>query len=83
MISFDDRRGRNAGLTIKRGAKAPEAAGAIHSDFEKKFIRAEVIGWEKLLEAGSWNGAKQKGWLRLEGKDYVVNDGDVMVIRHG
>ncbi len=69
--------------TIKRGAKAPEAAGAIHSDFEKKFIRAEVIGWEKLLEAGSWNGAKQKGWLRLEGKDYVVNDGDVMVIRHG
>lgn len=69
--------------TIHRGAKAPEAAGAIHTDFEKKFIRAEVINWQKLLEAGSWNGAKQKGWLRLEGKEYVVADGDVMVIRHG
>jgi ribosome-binding ATPase YchF (GTP1/OBG family) len=69
--------------TIPRGAKAPQAAGAIHSDFEKKFIRAEVINWQKLLEAGSWNGAKQKGWLRLEGKEYVVADGDVMVIRHG
>lgn len=69
--------------TIHRGAKAPEAAGAIHTDFEKKFIRAEVINWQKLLEAGSWNGAKQKGWLRLEGKDYIVHDGDVMVIRHG
>ena len=69
--------------TIPRGAKASQAAGAIHSDFEKKFIRAEVINWQKLLEAGSWNGAKQKGWLRLEGKDYVVADGDVMVIRHG
>jgi hypothetical protein len=69
--------------TIARGAKAPEAAGAIHSDFEKKFIRAEVIGWQKLLEAGFWSAAKQKGWLRLEGKDYVVQDGDVMEIRHG
>jgi ribosome-binding ATPase YchF (GTP1/OBG family) len=69
--------------TIKRGAKAPEAAGAIHTDFEKKFIRAEVIFWEKLVQAGGWNQAKQKGWLRLEGKDYVVQDGDVMVIRHG
>ncbi len=69
--------------TIKNGAKAPEAAGVIHSDFEKKFIRAEIIGWEKLLESGSWNGAKQKGQLRLEGKDYVVQDGDVTVIRHG
>lgn len=69
--------------TIKKGAKAPQAAGEIHSDFEKKFIRAEVINWQKLLETGSWNNAKQKGWLRLEGKDYVVLDGDVMVIRHG
>lgn len=69
--------------TIKRGAKAPEAAGAIHTDFEKKFIRAEVIEWKKLLEAGGWTQAKQKGWLRLEGKDYLVQDGDVMVIRHG
>ncbi len=69
--------------TIKRGAKAPEAAGAIHTDFEKKFIRAEVIAWDKLLEAGSWPIAKQKGWMRLEGKEYTVLDGDVMEIRHG
>ncbi|MFA5052617.1 MAG: redox-regulated ATPase YchF [Parcubacteria group bacterium] len=69
--------------TIKKGAKAPEAAGTIHTDFQDKFIRAEVISTEKLLEAGSWNQAKQKGWLRVEGKDYVVEDGDVMVIRHG
>ena len=69
--------------TIRNGAKAPEAAGAIHSDFEKKFIRAEVIGWEKLLEATSWSKAKQKGTLRLEGKEYVAQDGDVMEIRHG
>lgn len=69
--------------TIRRGAKAPEAAGAIHSDFEKKFIRAEVIGWDKLLEAGGWSKAKQKGWLRLEGKEYEVQNGDVLVVRHG
>ena len=69
--------------TIIKGSKAPQAAGAIHTDFEKKFIRAEVIGTDKLLEAGSWAAAKQKGWLRLEGKEYVVADGDVMVIRHG
>ena len=69
--------------TIRDGAKAPEAAGAIHSDFEKKFIRAEVINWQKLLEAGSWPKAKQKGTLRLEGKEYIAQDGDVMEIRHG
>ena len=69
--------------TIINGSKAPQAAGEIHSDFEKKFIRAEIINWEKLLEAGSWNQAKQKGWLRLEGKDYIVQNGDVMIIRHG
>lgn len=69
--------------TIKKGSKAPQAAGAIHTDFEKNFIRAEVINWQKLLEAGSWATARQKGALRLEGKDYMVADGDVMVIRHG
>ena len=69
--------------TITRGDKAPQAAGVIHTDFEKKFIRAEVIGWQKLLEAGSWPAAKQKGWMRLEGKDYIVQDGDVLEIRHG
>ncbi len=69
--------------TIKKGAKAPEAAGVIHTDFENKFIRAEVINWQKLLEANDWNKAKQKGWIRLEGKEYIVVDGDVLVIRHG
>ncbi len=69
--------------TIERDSRAPQAAGAIHSDFESKFIRAEVIHWDKLLEVGDWAKARQKGWLRIEGKDYVVQDGDVMVIRHG
>jgi len=68
---------------VKKGTKAPRAAGVVHTDFETKFIRAEVINWQKLLETGSWHEAKQKGWLRLEGKDYAVQDGDVMIIRHG
>jgi len=69
--------------TIEQGAKAPQAAGVIHTDFEHAFIRAEVVSFEKLVAAGSWSGARQKGFLRLEGKEYVVQDGDVMVIRHG
>lgn len=69
--------------TIEKGTKAPQAAGVIHTDFEQKFIRAEVINWQKLLEAGSWIKAKEKGWLRIEGKEYEVRDGDVMVVRHG
>ncbi|MBI4094804.1 MAG: redox-regulated ATPase YchF [Candidatus Liptonbacteria bacterium] len=69
--------------TIERGTKAPQAAGVIHTDFEKNFIRAEVIAYSKLLMAGSWNAAKQKGWIRLEGKEYVIADGDVIVVRHG
>ncbi len=69
--------------TIRRGTKGPEAAGTIHTDFEAKFIRAEVVGWEELLAAGSWAAAKQKGKMRLEGKEYVVRDGDVVEIRHG
>ncbi len=69
--------------TIPVEAKAPEAAGAIHTDFEHKFIRAEVVAYDKFVEAGGWSQAKQKGWLRLEGKDYTVKDGDIMVIRHG
>lgn len=64
--------------TIKKGTKAPQAAGVIHSDFEKKFIRAEAIDYDKLIEASSHVLAKQKGWMRLEGKDYVVKDGDVV-----
>jgi hypothetical protein len=69
--------------TIERGTKAPQASGVIHTDFEEKFIRMEVVPTAKLLEAGGWSKAKQKGWLRVEGKDYVVNDGDVIEVRHG
>lgn len=69
--------------TIRRGALSPEAAGVIHTDFEKKFIRAEVVSYDNLVSAGGWNQAKQKGHLRLEGKKYIVHDGDVMVVRHG
>ena len=68
--------------TTERGARAQIAAGSIHSDLEKHFIRAETIHWDKLLEAGSEANAKSKGWLRLEGKDYIVQDGDVLHIRH-
>ena len=64
--------------TIQSGMTAPQAAGVIHTDFEKGFIRAQTIGYEKLLEAGSLSEAKNKGWLRSEGKDYVVSEGDVM-----
>ena len=64
--------------TIKRGTKAPQAAGVIHTDFEKKFIRAEVVEFEKLIEAGSFKVAKDRGWIRTEGKDYEIKDGDVV-----
>ena len=67
--------------TIKRGTKAPQAAGKIHSDFERGFIRAEVIDWQTLLELGSYTAAKEKGKVRLEGKDYVIEDGDVVLFR--
>ena len=67
--------------TVKQGCTAPEAGAAIHTDFQEKFIRAEIIGWEALLEAGSWNAARDKGTLRLEGKDSLVHDGDVIVFK--
>lgn len=66
---------------VRRGAKAPEAAGAIHSDLERGFIRAEVVAYDDLVEAGSWDKSKAAGKLRVEGKDYVVSEGDVMNIR--
>lgn len=68
--------------TIKDGTRAREAAGAIHSDIERGFIRAEVVRWDKLLEAGSLGTAREKAWLRLEGKEYLVLDGDVVHFRH-
>lgn len=67
--------------TIKVGTKAPQAAGKIHSDFERGFIRAEVVNYQDLLDCGSYNSAKEKGLVRLEGKDYVVKDGDVVLFR--
>ncbi|HET8635711.1 MAG TPA: DUF933 domain-containing protein, partial [Acidobacteriaceae bacterium] len=68
--------------TVPANSRAQEAAGAIHTDLEKHFIRAETIHWDTLLEAGSEAAAKAQGTLRLEGKDYLVKDGDVMHIRH-
>lgn len=67
--------------TIKKGTKAPQAAGKIHSDFEKGFIKAEVVSYSDLVEAGSFLKAKEKGKVRMEGKDYVVCDGDVILFR--
>ena len=68
--------------TVPRGTRAVEAAGAIHTDLEKHFIRAEVIPWDALLDAGSEANARAHGTLRLEGKDYIVKDGDVVHVRH-
>ena len=67
--------------TIERGTKAPQAAGKIHSDFEKGFIRAEVVDWQTLIECGNYNAAKEKVKVRSEGKDYVIKDGDVVLFR--
>lgn len=67
--------------TVREGSKAPEAAGVIHSDFERGFIRAEVVGYKDLVAAGSMAAAREQGLLRLEGKDYVVCDGDIMHFR--
>ncbi len=67
--------------TFRAGAKAPEAAGVIHTDFQRGFIKAEVVRWDELLEIGSWSGARDIGKLRIEGKDYEVADGDVCEFR--
>jgi ribosome-binding ATPase len=64
--------------TVTRGTKAPQAAGVIHTDFEKGFIRAEAISWQELLDSGSWNNAKDKGLMRMEGKEYTIQDGDTV-----
>ncbi len=69
--------------TVTRGATAPEAAGVIHSDFEKNFIRAEIVTYEKLITAGSWSNARSNGDIRTEGKDYIVKDGDVIFFKTG
>lgn len=67
--------------TIKIGTKAPQAAGKIHTDFERGFIKAEVVNYQNLLDCGSYAGAREKGLVRMEGKEYVVQDGDVILFR--
>ena len=67
--------------TIKKGTKAPQAAGKIHSDIERGFIRAEVVSYEDLIREGSMNAAKDKGLVRSEGKDYIMQEGDIVLFR--
>ena len=67
--------------TIKKNCTAPQAAGEIHTDFEKGFIRAETISYEDFIAYNGWVNSKEKGKMRLEGKDYIVNDGDVLNFR--
>lgn len=69
--------------TIKQGTKAPQAAGVIHKDFESKFIFMDCVDYDKFIEAGGWSGAKEKGYVRTEGKTYAVKDNDVVLIKHG
>ncbi|GAB0174697.1 MAG: redox-regulated ATPase YchF [Candidatus Altimarinota bacterium] len=69
--------------TIHKGWTAPEAAGVIHTDFQKKFIKADTVNWQDLVENGGWTGAREKGKVRMEGKEYVVADGDVMLFKFG
>lgn len=78
MTFFTTGEDETRGWTVPIGSSAPRAGRAIHSDFEEKFIRAEVIHYEKLLEAGSYTRARELGWLRTEGKEYIVQDGDVI-----
>jgi len=80
LITFFTVRGgkETRAWTLKRGLKAPEAGGVVHTDFKEKFIRAEVINWQKLVVAGSWKAAKESGQLKTVGKDYVAEDGDVI-----
>lgn len=69
--------------TIKKGFKAPQAGGVIHTDFEKKFVKAEIINWQDLLDCGGYAKAREKGLIRTEGKEYIIQDGDVIEIKHG
>ena len=67
--------------TIKKGTKAPEAAGKIHSDIQRGFIRAEIVSYDDLIREGSMNAAKEKGLVRSEGKDYIMQEGDIVLFR--
>ena len=68
--------------TLKKGETAPNAGGVIHNDFKEHFIKAEVINWKNLVNAGGFHQAKEKGLIRTEGKEYIVQDGDVMEFLH-
>lgn len=68
--------------TVHIGATAPEAAGKIHTDFQEKFIRAEVVAYDDFVEFGGWTGAREKGKVRMEGKEYITQDGDIMMFHH-
>ena len=78
MTFFTTGEDESRAWTVPIGSTAPRAGRAIHSDFEQKFIRAEVIGYDKLIEAGSYVRAREQGLLRIEGKEYVVKDGDII-----
>ncbi|MBW6432117.1 DUF933 domain-containing protein, partial [Patescibacteria group bacterium] len=67
--------------TVKKGATAPEAAGVIHTDFEKGFIKAEIVNWQDLVDLDGWVGAREKGKVRLEGRDYIMKEGDVALFK--
>ena len=67
--------------TIRKGATAPEAAGVIHTDFQRGFIKAEIVSYDDLMDAGSMNAARSAGKVRMEGKDYIMQDGDVVEFR--
>ena len=67
--------------TVRAGTKAPKAAGKIHSDIERGFIRAEIVSYDDLMACGSYNGVREKGLLRVEGKDYIIQDGDIAYFR--
>jgi len=69
------------GWTLKEGSSAPQAGGVIHSDFEEHFIKAEVINWQKLIDSGGFAQAREKGFIRIEGKEYLIQDGDVIEIK--
>ena len=67
--------------TIKKGTKAPDAAGKIHSDIQRGFIKAEVVSYDDLMREGSMNAVREKGLLRMEGKEYIMQDGDIVLFR--
>ena len=78
MTFFTTGEDESRAWTVREGSTAPEAGAAIHGDFRERFIKAEVINWQTLIDAGSYATARDKGLLRVEGKEYIVQDGDVI-----